>query len=96
MGVETYKTLTDNGSTDAVTWQGGNGVLSGVGDYGGGKLYLEISYDNGASFIKTSQKTDFLDHQENSMVFYHTDGGLVRATLENAANPDLEVFISSE
>lgn len=94
--IEVFETLTANGGTSPVLWQGGNGVFSASGDWGGGgRLYLEISHDNGETWIKTDSTYDYLSN-DGSFVFYNIDGGLVRGYLDHASSPNLKVWIGKE
>jgi len=50
--------LTANGATLPVPWSGGVGMVAAWGSFGGGTLALEMSPDNGATWIAVDRGGD--------------------------------------
>lgn len=79
--------LDDNGSTDG---QGltGRQVCALTGDFGGGTLVLEYSADDGDNYVEIPDAS-YTD--ETVFEVSCGTGGIIRATLSGATDPDLSV-----
>ena len=94
MPVRASGTLTANGSTPSHSFPGGVGTAHAAGTFGSGTLALEVSADNGTTFINGGTSVQLTADG----IFNFTlpsDELLVRLTLSGATDPDIDWWISA-
>lgn len=79
--------LTDNGSTTAVMWHGGEIQVCATGTFGTGTVVLEYSYDEGTTWATVGSGS----LTANGTFVEKVAPGPVRATLSGASGPDINV-----
>jgi hypothetical protein len=50
--------LTANGATDSISWYGGPSTVAAWGNFGGGTVTLQMSPDNGVTWIDVDRTGD--------------------------------------
>ncbi len=83
-------TFAANGNSQIVDWDGGVGYFAAEGDFGGGTVQLEYSYDGGNTFIPT-EASGWLT--ANSGKKFNLPPCKLRITLSGAANPAITVYV---
>ncbi|MGL9618312.1 hypothetical protein QRQ56_09945 [Bradyrhizobium sp. U531] len=86
--------LTANGATPAVPWSGGVGTVATWGTFGGGTVALQMSVDNGATWMN-------VDRSGESYVTFTAAGNggfqlglcLLRFNLTGATSPNVWVSL---
>ena len=78
--------LTANGSSAGTIWAGGKGNWAAYGDFGGGTLTMEISWDNGTTWQSAGTDGAFT---ANSQVVFELGACQLRGTLAGATSPDV-------
>jgi hypothetical protein len=86
--------LTADGVTDPVSWHGGRGIATAWGNFGGGTATLQMSPDNGTTWIN-------VDRPGDTYVTFTADGSggfelglcLLRFNLTAATAPSVWVSI---
>lgn len=92
------ETLTQNTSTSTSTWDVGRGVFAAYGTFDGGTAELQVSYDDGTTWIGATSDlaigNNAISLTSNGAIgFFVPTGADVRVNLSNATSPDLEVEV---
>jgi hypothetical protein len=98
----TETTLTANGSTNPIGYEGYLGLLSGTfwasGTFGGGTLTLECSRDGGTTWLSCDRGgTTITTFTSNSVGNFQLNAKYkVRATLTGATSPNIYIGIDGQ
>ncbi|MEY9185317.1 hypothetical protein [Bradyrhizobium sp. USDA 313] len=82
--------LTANGATTPIPWSGGIGTVAAWGTFGGGTLALEMSPDNGATWIAVDRSGDtYVTFTEDGDGGFQLGLCLLRFNLTGATAPSV-------
>lgn len=79
--MQMFSNQTANGSSVAQTWRGGRGSFAGWGTFGGAKLALEWSGDEGLTWIEVGAASTYY---ANGLALFDLPTGKVRSTISGA------------
>lgn len=83
-------TLTANGTTPPAPWYGGAGTFSASGTFGGGTAKLQMSPNNGVTWIDVDRSGDtYVTFTANGEGGFELAPCLLRVSLTGATSPSL-------
>ncbi|MHC4051494.1 hypothetical protein [Bradyrhizobium sp. 25ACV] len=83
-------TLTANGTTSPTFWPGGSGTFSATGTFGGGTAKLQMSPNNGVTWIDVDRNGDtYVTFTANGQGGFELAPCLLRVSLTGATSPSL-------
>lgn len=86
--------LTANGATNPVPWYGGAGTFSAYGNFGGGTATLQMSPDNGTTWINVDSSGEhYSTFAANGTCGFVLGLCLIRVQLTGATAPSITVSI---
>ncbi|WP_316195948.1 MULTISPECIES: hypothetical protein [unclassified Bradyrhizobium] len=80
--------LTENGATAPIPWSGGRGTAAAWGTFGGGTAALQMSPDNGTTWINVDKAAEtFVSFTANGSGGFELGLCLLRFSLTGATTP---------
>lgn len=101
MGIVTG-TLSADGSSNVAKLVSGKGTIAAAGDFGGGTLTLNISYDSGVTFVPALADVVNAENAaltDDGAFMYEVVGGegcQVKLVLSGSTAPDIDYWIATE
>jgi hypothetical protein len=82
--------ITDNGATAPFKWSSGRGTFTAWGDFGGGTATLQMSPDNGTTWINVDHPGDtYCTFTANGEGGFELTPCFLRVNLTGATSPNL-------
>lgn len=86
--------LTANGASASVPWRGGIGSVAAWGNFGGGTVSLQMSPDNGTTWINVDRSGDtYVTYTANGQGDFQLGLCLLRFNLAGATTPNIWVSL---
>ncbi|RZN09655.1 hypothetical protein CWO91_16640 [Bradyrhizobium genosp. SA-3] len=89
-------TITGNGSTSGVVWPGGRGVFTAFGTFGSGTIKLQVSYDDGTTWMDVDRSGDtYCTFTSNGSGGFELPKCQVRANTAGSTTPSVTAGVQS-
>ena len=85
------KTYSEDGDSDAIQWQGGEGTMTGIGTFGSGTATLRFSYD-GSTYADVGTNTTLT---ESGGGIFELHPCKLKVTLAGSTAPALTVKVAT-
>lgn len=85
-----FTRFTADGQSGAINWPGGRGVFAAFGTFGGGTIKLQVSYDDGATWIDADRSGDtFVTFTANGSGGFELPRCQIRTSLSGSTSPSI-------